>query len=1029
MKRVFKIILICSVSLVGLFFLALISLRIYFSDSRIKEFATDAIKENTGGDAVIGSLDISGFLKIDLEGLELRNEINDSVWLRIAGVRADIEPLKLIYGDLHVSDMIIKDLRLNYVHIPDFQRAPAEGEAPSAAMDLPLDLVMERFELGNFVASGPEAKLGFDLIISQLSFQSPDDFSAAYSLNTDKGLIHYYSEDLSLNGTCDVTAAGVISSSENTAQDMKVSLSDIRLVMEESLLVDNLDVTLKTMSKFDENLIVVDDLTFNLDDKEILGFTGQIKLKEKPELALRAREKSWDITGLNPLLKDLNLPLILAGIISIEDLSISGSPDYTSYDFVMGLKDVGIDYDKMIYLGGLSGSIYSSGDPELIVFGSSLTADSISGRSDSLHLFSVYTISSAVEAEISSSDIYFNINTGITDFFGGKFDIFAFTESSKIDGDLRVQNLNLSKAVSNILAGEGVDLGGLFGMTLKVSGRTDSLQSNLTASLENLKVSLENDSLFIPRQDFNFSASTIIGKESINSRFAYDVHESVSGNGEFLYPLKPTALDSIIMSYRMNLDNSVLPSYLPAAALEALGAVELSGGSVLDGRFSSPVDTFKFTGSSKLTIEPTDILIDDFQSVLYSLISVSELEVTDRGISLFSNSGIEELFNENYSEFDFSGITIEGEIVSLADTTWRITNMNAKIPSLKSRLDLMGDFGFAGEAPFSNLTLYFAFDSDEPVEIGNQLYVKGELKAEIRTASIDTLLEFSGTADFNNIEIESPGVFRCADINGDIPFSGKLNLQDSIFVVERDVTEISGSGYQRARLANMLAREYGRLKIGRIEADPFYLFDINIDAGFRDGICDIPYLTGELLGGNFYGLLRADLSNVNFMREIPDYRAVSYKLDLELSNLDFNQLTYGMGPFKERADFGADAHFQGSGLIIPEEDYIISGSLHITKMGPGVALRVLDVLDPENSNPSIMQTRELLDRKLLGFIDMSYKPKNFSFELKHGSLYPRLFMDQPFFADVLPLVRVPMPVEYGRIPVKSLLSNLKEESW
>ena len=37
--------------------------------------------------------------------------------------------------------------------------------------------------------------------------------------------------------------------------------------------------------------------------------------------------------------------------------------------------------------------------------------------------------------------------------------------------------------------------------------------------------------------------------------------------------------------------------------------------------------------------------------------------------------------------------------------------------------------------------------------------------------------------------------------------------------------------------------------------------------------------------------------------------------------------------------------------------------------------------------------------------------------------------DQPFFADVLPLVRVPMPVEYGRIPVKSLLANLKEESW
>jgi hypothetical protein len=176
-------------------------------------------------------------------------------------------------------------------------------------------------------------------------------------------------------------------------------------------------------------------------------------------------------------------------------------------------------------------------------------------------------------------------------------------------------------------------------------------------------------------------------------------------------------------------------------------------------------------------------------------------------------------------------------------------------------------------------------------------------------------------------------------------------------------------------------------------------------------------------------LLRADLSSVNLMREIPNYEAMLYRLDLELSNLDFNQLTFNMGPFNQRADFSADAHFRGSGLIAPDEDYTVSGSFHITRMGSGVANRVLDVLDPENSNPSIVQTKELLNKKLLGFIDMSYKPKNFSFELKHGSLYPRLFMDQPFFADVLPLVRVPMPVEYGRIPVKSLLANLKEESW
>jgi hypothetical protein len=483
------------------------------------------------------------------------------------------------------------------------------------------------------------------------------------------------------------------------------------------------------------------------------------------------------------------------------------------------------------------------------------------------------------------------------------------------------------------------------------------------------------------------------------------------------------------MTYKMNLDNSVLPSYLPSAVLEALGAVELSGGSVIDGRFASPVDTFIFTGSSRLKIEPTDILIDDLQSVLYSLISVSEFQVTERGMSIFSNSGIEDLFNENYSELDFSGITIEGEIVSLSDTTWRITNMSVNIPSLKSGLNVLGDFGYTGDTPFSNLKMYFTFNTEEPLEIADRYYLGGKLKAEFQTFSMDTLLEYSGAAYFDQIEVESRGLYKFSEISGNIPVSGKINLKDSMFVVQSEESLISGSGYQRARLANLISDEFGRMKIGRIEADPFYIFDVSFDAGFKNGALRIPFITGSLLGGDFYGALLVNLADVNLIREIPNYEALNYQLDLELSDLDFNQLTYNTGPFKNRADFGADAHFAGSGIIAPGEDYSISGKFHITKMGPGVAQRVLDVLDPENTNPGIVQTKELLNRKLLGFIDMSYKPKNFSFELKHGSLYPRLYMDQPFFADVLPLIRIPMPVEYGRIPVKSLMANLKEESW
>jgi hypothetical protein len=228
----------------------------------------------------------------------------------------------------------------------------------------------------------------------------------------------------------------------------------------------------------------------------------------------------------------------------------------------------------------------------------------------------------------------------VTDFFGGEFDISAFSQSSRIDGKLTVDDVKLSEAVSGLLAEEGVGMNGIFNLSLDFSGNLDSIRSEVSASLDDFNIKFEDDSLYIPRQDFQLNASTSIGKEDIKSTFDYSFPKSISGSGEFSYPLISSPSDSIIMSYRITLDNSALPSYLPAAVLKALGTVEVSGGSVIDGRFASPSDTILFKGSTKLTIEPTDILIGDFQSILYSLISVSELEVNDRGISLFSNSGI-----------------------------------------------------------------------------------------------------------------------------------------------------------------------------------------------------------------------------------------------------------------------------------------------------------------------------------------------------------------------------------------------------
>jgi len=1029
MKRALKISVICLVSIILIVVLTVIGFRLYYNDDRLRAILIDLAEENTGGKAELGHLEISGFLQVHLRDLEIRNLADDSMWFCAGDVQISVKPAGLLTGDLHISDMTVENVYIDYGNLPVFPQADSGALESREGFQIPVDLLIDRFELKNFAISGPEAKLGLEFSLADFRFSGPDNFSGSYMLSSNQGSTHYTSDDFSVKGNFNISADGEFSSKESCSQRLKIVFPDIELIAGDSVSLEDFSLSVNTFLNYGAKTVAVNDIVFARGEEEIIAFEGDIERKEPPEISLRARERGWELSELNSLLRNLNIELQLSGIVSLKELNISAKTSDFSYNFEINLEDVGIDYANFIYLGGLNGDIYSDGGQDLFVFGSSLSLDSLGGRSEAGPLFSVYGISSAVEAEVSASEFYLNMNTDASDFMGGKFDINAFTQKSKIDGEIRIDNVNISKASSGMLAGEGIELNGIFDLILKISGRTDSVLTEISANLEEFKIRLENDSLYIPQQEFKLSASTRIGKDAVNSDFKYGIQKVILGEAQLHYPLKPALADSIIMTYKMNLDNSVLPSYLPSAVLDALGAVELSGGSVIDGRFASPADRFVFTGSSKLKIEPTDILIDDLQSVLYSLISVSEFQLTEGGMSLSSNSGIEDLFNENYSDLDFSGITIEGEIVSLSDTTWRITFMTVNIPSLKSSLNILGDFGYANGAPFSNLNIYYTFKADEPLEIVGQYYLGGELKAEFRTFTVDTLLEFSGTARLNNFDFESRNAFKISGLDGSIPVSGKINLQDSMFVVPSDKHQLPGSEYQRARLANLMADEYGRMKIGRIEADPFFISDVNIDLGFKSGVLNIPYLTGSLLGGDFYGALLLDLTDVNLMREIPNYESLRYQLDFEMSDLDFNQLSYNMGPSKDRADFAADAHFNGSGIIAPGEEYAISGKFHITKMGPGVAERVLDIMDPENANPSIVQTKELLNRKILGLIDMSYKPKKFSFELKHGALYPRLYMDQPFFADVVPLIRIPMPVEYGRIPVKSLIANLKEESW
>jgi hypothetical protein len=103
--------------------------------------------------------------------------------------------------------------------------------------------------------------------------------------------------------------------------------------------------------------------------------------------------------------------------------------------------------------------------------------------------------------------------------------------------------------------------------------------------------------------------------------------------------------------------------------------------------------------------------------------------------------------------------------------------------------------------------------------------------------------------------------------------------------------------------------------------------------------------------------------------------------------------------------------FKGRGLDI-SKGIDLDGFFHITKMGAEFASTLLESMDPKGSNRSIRLTKRLLK--------MGWKPKIFSFELRHGYVYPSLALSQPWFSPV----RIPGQLEYGRLPLAFFLKSI-----
>jgi hypothetical protein len=331
---------------------ALAGLRLYYNDDRLKSRIEIIIAENTGGEARIGFLDIHDFLVIEIQDLELRNETNDSVWLSLSKITAAIDPLRLLRGELRMSEIAIESGRLNYAHLPAIDTSAAQAGEPSEGTVLPVALGVGKFHLSDFTISGPEAELSLDFILTDFNFSDLNNFSGTYSLTTDKGIVHYRNGDYSVAGIGDILAAGEISSGNVCDQRLKISLADITISAPQRIDVGELSLEAGSVIDLNHKRVGINKLRLASGSEEIIALTGEIVLEGEPRISLRADKKSWELSRLNSILKELEIPCSLSGILELAELEIRGGLSGISYQFTINLADTGIDYNREIILGG-----------------------------------------------------------------------------------------------------------------------------------------------------------------------------------------------------------------------------------------------------------------------------------------------------------------------------------------------------------------------------------------------------------------------------------------------------------------------------------------------------------------------------------------------------------------------------------------------------------------------------------------------------------------------------------------------------
>jgi len=344
---------------------------------------------------------------------------------------------------------------------------------------------------------------------------------------------------------------------------------------------------------------------------------------------------------------------------------------------------------------------------------------------------------------------------------------------------------------------------------------------------------------------------------------------------------------------------------------------------------------------------------------------------------------------------------------SLDEQSLSVDSMRLEMPDLAVSGSASAEVTQLRSAPEIRADAKIGFHSVPWIEAATGVFMQGSTDGIFSINAPDPAkkpVDLSGRLVVDSLNVRQQELVSVKGISGTIPLQAELDPLKAGLVPNAKWKPRPGSLYESFReFYRGATQEVDNFRIRLIEAAGYTVRDVSMDIRMAGGVLEVPRFSLNLLEGNIGGFLW-----LNPGTGVPD--SITYSIQCQASRINAAAMLAPGIKKKEETELNASLSFTGRGVDI-KKGIDLDGYFFITQIGPKFASTLLKGMDPAGSDRNIRMTRTLLDA--------GWKPKLFSFELRHGYVYPSLSLSQPWFSPI----RLPERVEYGRLPLEFFMKN------